>query len=240
MSFSIMRVLLLMNIALLSSAAVIPRFPGTGVKGDACTTDSDCALGCCGFKTGLCAGPLDAIAANAPEQGCGFGDAVANDNSAAAFHDFSATAAFEKAHPEVTVNTPDPTAPRNNNTDGPCTTDTDCALSCCGFKTGVCTDPLAALAGDGCGFGHQFLNNAAGLSISPQPAIIVNPTGNQLGPCASDSECAEGCCGFNVGLCVSTNSTADVVNSVGGCGFGNAEGRNPFSWVVCCARADRS
>ncbi|KAF2807116.1 uncharacterized protein BDZ99DRAFT_522748 [Mytilinidion resinicola] len=46
-----------------------------------CTSDADCANGCCGFNTGKCAG---AIVAQERDGGCGFGDASPNDNAAKA------------------------------------------------------------------------------------------------------------------------------------------------------------
>ncbi|KAJ3106189.1 hypothetical protein HDU97_006822 [Phlyctochytrium planicorne] len=45
---------------------------------DVCTSDDDCASGCCGFCTGKCAG---AIIALQRDGGCGFGDSKPNDNA---------------------------------------------------------------------------------------------------------------------------------------------------------------
>ncbi|KAL6708718.1 hypothetical protein ACN47E_002414 [Coniothyrium glycines] len=47
----------------------------------ACTSDADCAAGCCGFESGKCAGP---VVAQERDGGCGFGDAQPNDNAAKA------------------------------------------------------------------------------------------------------------------------------------------------------------
>lgn len=47
----------------------------------ACSSDADCAAGCCGFKSGKCAGP---VVAQERDGGCGFGDAQPNDNAAKA------------------------------------------------------------------------------------------------------------------------------------------------------------
>ncbi|EPE35238.1 hypothetical protein GLAREA_10935 [Glarea lozoyensis ATCC 20868] len=44
-----------------------------------CTSDADCAAGCCGFNTGKCAGP---IIAQERDGGCGRGQATPNDNAA--------------------------------------------------------------------------------------------------------------------------------------------------------------
>ncbi|KAF1829765.1 hypothetical protein BDW02DRAFT_573686 [Decorospora gaudefroyi] len=46
-----------------------------------CSSDADCAAGCCGFNSGKCAGP---VVAQERDGGCGFGDAQPNDNAAKA------------------------------------------------------------------------------------------------------------------------------------------------------------
>ncbi|KAH7355859.1 hypothetical protein BKA66DRAFT_446261 [Pyrenochaeta sp. MPI-SDFR-AT-0127] len=46
-----------------------------------CSSDADCAAGCCGFRSGKCAGP---VVAQERDGGCGFGDAQPNDNAAKA------------------------------------------------------------------------------------------------------------------------------------------------------------
>ncbi|KAF2854739.1 hypothetical protein T440DRAFT_475834 [Plenodomus tracheiphilus IPT5] len=46
-----------------------------------CTSDADCAAGCCAFNTGKCAGP---VIAQERDGGCGFGDLKPNDNAAKA------------------------------------------------------------------------------------------------------------------------------------------------------------
>jgi hypothetical protein len=53
--------------------------PGTQFITGACKSDADCASGCCGFNTGKCAGP---VVAQDRDGGCGFGDAVPNNNAA--------------------------------------------------------------------------------------------------------------------------------------------------------------
>jgi hypothetical protein len=80
-------------VALLASAAVIPRTPGNQFITGACAVDSDCAQGCCGFNTGKCAGPVIALERDG---GCGFGSGKANANAAKALGQFpGAVAAFE-------------------------------------------------------------------------------------------------------------------------------------------------
>ncbi|KAJ7889755.1 hypothetical protein B0H13DRAFT_1488364, partial [Mycena leptocephala] len=46
-----------------------------------CGGDSDCAEGCCGFNTGLCAGPVIVLTRNG---GCVFGIGIPNANAAIA------------------------------------------------------------------------------------------------------------------------------------------------------------
>ncbi|KAI8935828.1 hypothetical protein NX059_007345 [Plenodomus lindquistii] len=70
-------------------AAAPPAAAGTGAAAVAgtqfitgpCTSDADCAAGCCGFNSGKCAGP---VIAQERDGGCGFGDAQPNDNAAKA------------------------------------------------------------------------------------------------------------------------------------------------------------
>lgn len=53
--------------------------PGTQFITGACTSDADCASGCCGFNSGKCAG---AVIAQERDGGCGFGNATPNNNAA--------------------------------------------------------------------------------------------------------------------------------------------------------------
>lgn len=55
------------------------KAPGTQFITGPCAKDSECASGCCGFRTGKCAG---AIIALQRDGGCGRGNAKANDNAA--------------------------------------------------------------------------------------------------------------------------------------------------------------
>jgi hypothetical protein len=64
-----------------ASAAPAAKAPGTQFITGPCKSDADCAAGCCGFKSGKCAG---AVIAQERDGGCGFGDAQPNDNAAKA------------------------------------------------------------------------------------------------------------------------------------------------------------
>ncbi|KAH8731292.1 hypothetical protein GQ44DRAFT_604849 [Phaeosphaeriaceae sp. PMI808] len=64
-----------------AAPAAPAKAPGTQFITGPCTSDADCAAGCCGFKSGKCAG---AVVAQQRDGGCGFGDAQPNDNAAQA------------------------------------------------------------------------------------------------------------------------------------------------------------
>ena len=72
--------ILLPALTICLSVAFMVAAQGTFITDD-CTTDADCASGCCGFNSGKCAG---AIVAQGRDGGCGFGDAQPNDNAAQA------------------------------------------------------------------------------------------------------------------------------------------------------------
>jgi hypothetical protein len=62
-----------------TAASTPAKAPGTQFITGACTSDADCASGCCGFKTGKCAG---AVIAQERDGGCGFGNATPNNDAA--------------------------------------------------------------------------------------------------------------------------------------------------------------
>jgi hypothetical protein len=233
---------------------------GTQFITGACSSDADCASGCCGFRSGKCAGP---VIAQTRDGGCGFGDAQPNNNAAVAFFSSQGLAGTAPtpaaATADTTTPTADPASSANTNTGsapqagtqfitGPCTSDADCASSCCGFKSGKCAGPVIAQERDGgCGFGDAQPNNIAALAFfSSQSAAAAaaatpvaaaqaapassnkgpgNKAGTQFitGPCTSDADCASSCCGFKSGLCAGPviAQTRD-----GGCGFGDAQPNN--------------
>ncbi|KAL9115894.1 MAG: hypothetical protein Q9227_000262 [Pyrenula ochraceoflavens] len=154
---------------------------GTGTQfiTGACTSDADCASGCCGFNSGKCAG---AIVAQERDGGCGFGNAQPNDNAAQALRGSSAaspaaaaTAATAAAGDAVaatattaaeapattaataataaSTNFTNPTASGNGAgtqfITGVCTSDADCASGCCGFNSGKCAGAVVAQERDG-------------------------------------------------------------------------------------------
>ncbi|KAL8755355.1 MAG: hypothetical protein Q9199_003705 [Rusavskia elegans] len=66
-----------------------PAVAGTQFITGACTSDAQCSSGCCGFKSGKCAGP---IVAQERDGGCGFGNTTPNADAAIAL-------GFKKAAP---------------------------------------------------------------------------------------------------------------------------------------------
>ncbi|KIJ45969.1 hypothetical protein M422DRAFT_46306 [Sphaerobolus stellatus SS14] len=121
---------------------------------------------------------------------------------------------------------------------GVCASDADCASGCYGFRSGNCAGAVIAQTRDGgCGFGDAQPNNRAAVALlgpsAPGPSAAAsavvpcsnNPAGTQFitGVCASDADCASGCCGFKSGKCAGAviAQTRD-----GGCGFGDAQPNN--------------
>ncbi|EJF63606.1 hypothetical protein BD309DRAFT_195411 [Dichomitus squalens] len=173
-------------VSTVSSAPTTPApsvAPGSQFITGPCTSDADCASGCCGFNTGKCAG---AIVAQERDGGCGFGDAQPNDNAArklrgeapasssapvassssASAASVSSTAVVPSAS-SVAPTTPAPSvAPGSQFITGPCTSDADCASGCCGFKSGKCAGAIVAQERDGgCGFGDAQPNDNAARKL---------------------------------------------------------------------------
>lgn len=192
-----------------ASAAVNSNLPGAANVGNGagkqfitgqCKSDADCASGCCGFKSGLCAG---AVIAQTRDGGCGFGDASPNSNAAQALTG-GAGAGAGAAAPAATAATGASNGSsggnngNNNNNGGG------------GGNGGAATTPSPTQAA------------AASVDSSiPGAANVGNGAGKQFitGQCLSDADCASGCCGFKSGKCAGAiiAQTRD-----GGCGFGDA------------------
>ncbi|KAH8833169.1 hypothetical protein DL96DRAFT_1457952 [Flagelloscypha sp. PMI_526] len=155
-----------------------------------CTSDSDCAAGCCGFNTGKCAGPIVALQRDG---GCGFGDAQANDDAArklgftggitSASTDTSAnnSASSSSSQTTGTSSTGSGKAPGTQFITGPCASDSECASGrCCGFNTGKCAGAIIALQRDGgCGFGDAKANDNAAQKLGFTGGITSPSTGPQ-------------------------------------------------------------
>ncbi|KAJ6558656.1 hypothetical protein B0H10DRAFT_2446128 [Mycena sp. CBHHK59/15] len=219
---------LIVNFALTVAGSVVPRVPaGTQFITGACTSDADCASGCCGFNTGKCAG---AIVALQRDGGCGFG-ATPNDNAAQKLG-FTGGITSASTGPAGNNAAAAPAAPPGTQfITGACTSDADCASGCCGFRTGKCAGAIIALQRDGgCGFGSGTPNDNAAKALGFTGGITSRHVDDEeeeldaragtqfiTGPCASDGDCASGCCGFNTGKCA---GAIIALQRDGGCGFG--------------------
>jgi len=144
--------------------------PGTQFITGACGSDSDCASGCCGFRSGLCAG---AIIAQERDGGCGFGDAVPNNRAAVALgssetpnQNVPGATKAAAAPPAATANSGSGKPPGTQFITGQCGSDADCATSCCGFHSGKCAGAIVAQERDGgCGFGDAQPNDRAAQAL---------------------------------------------------------------------------
>jgi len=232
----------------LTNFALLVASQGNQFVTGPCTSDADCAEGCCAFNTGLCAGPV--VAQENADGGCGFGNPFPNNNAALALGFTEAApgvpgstgAAVAVPPPAATTTAAAPASTGKQFITGPCTSDADCAEGCCAFNTGLCAAPLVASepgVDGGCGFGDASPNNNALIAqgLAP-PATAVTTTaaavavtaaapvstGKQFitGACTSDADCAEGCCAFNTGKCAAP-LVASEPGVDGGCGFGDAQ-----------------
>ncbi|ERF73711.1 hypothetical protein EPUS_00965 [Endocarpon pusillum Z07020] len=163
---------LAMNLAFMVAAQ------GTQFITGECTSDADCASGCCGFNTGKCAG---AIVAQGRDGGCGFGDDAPNDTAAKALGfggsspangGGAAAPAGGAAAPATSSAAPaggSGKAPGTQFITGACASDAECASGCCGFNTGKCAGAIVAQGRDGgCGFGDAQPNDDAAQALRGQ------------------------------------------------------------------------
>ncbi|KAG9781957.1 hypothetical protein ABEF93_006236 [Exophiala dermatitidis] len=177
-------IFVLFNLALCNLA----QGAGTQFITGACTSDADCASGCCGFNSGKCAGP---VVAQERDGGCGFGDAQPNDNAARALTGGGGQSAASTAAATAvqsgsssssgsssgSASAPiDSSAPGAANVGtgsgtqfitGQCLSDADCASGCCGFNSGKCAGAIIAQTRDGgCGFGDAQPNDNAAQALT--------------------------------------------------------------------------
>lgn len=152
-----------------------------------CTSDADCASGCCGFNSGKCAG---AVVALERDGGCGFGSGTPNDDAARAlgftgqFNPGTGAGNGNNGGGNANAGTGNANMNAGNNANagnngggaaagtgagngaqfitGVCSSDADCASDCCGFNSGKCAGPVIAQERDGgCGFGDGTPNDRA-------------------------------------------------------------------------------
>lgn len=194
------------DLVLSLTVALLVLGQGTQFITGPCKSDADCASSCCGFNSGLCAGP---VIAQTRDGGCGFGNAQPNDLAAVAFFASQSAAGAGAAAPTpvAAAAAADPSSAgtaaasgSNGNVGtgsqfitGPCTSDADCASGCCGFNSGKCAGAIVAQERDGgCGFGDAQPNdNAAQILRGGQPtspagaAAPADPSATPATPASS-------------------------------------------------------
>jgi len=162
----------------------------------ACSVDSDCQQGCCGFSTGKCAGP--AVAQSNGSGGCGHGNSSPNCNVAAALKLSDCIAGAQNG------NLADPAV-----------------QTAAAFVAKLDNLPFTPSAGGAAPPAAAAPPPAAAAPQSvPQLAALQTSKKTVFEACASDSECQQGCCGFSSGKCA--GSDVAQTNGSGGCGHGNA------------------
>lgn len=165
---------------------------GTQFITGACTSDADCASGCCGFNSGKCAG---AVIAQERDGGCGFGDSSPNDNAAVAlgFTGVGASGTSSNSGASSGTSSGDTSSSSSSSSSagtssngagtqfitGACSSDADCASGCCGFNSGKCAGAIVAQERDGgCGFGDSSPNDDAAVALGFTGSA---PTGSSSG-----------------------------------------------------------
>ncbi|KAJ7036034.1 hypothetical protein C8F04DRAFT_1210147 [Mycena alexandri] len=158
----------------------------------ACSVDSDCQQGCCGFSTGKCAGP--AVAQSNGSGGCGHGNSSPNCNVAAALKLSDCIAgAVNGDLSDPGVQTAAAFVAQLDN------------LPFTPTSGGAAAPPAAAAP-------------APPAAAAPPAAQSTKLTVFET--CAADSACQQGCCGFSSGKCAGPDVAQ--TNGSGGCGHGNA------------------
>jgi len=160
----------------LSNLAFLVAGQGTNFITESCTSDAECASGCCGFVSGLCSGAIIAQQ-RASTGGCGFGTAQPNNNAALALGSTLAASGVPNAPASVTsaavsaATSTATTASTSSSEDnaagsenvgngkglqfitGQCLDNADCASACCvSGGGGTCSAVAVAAAKGGCGF----------------------------------------------------------------------------------------
>jgi len=248
---------LIVNLALLASASVLPRVPvGTQFITGPCQSDADCASDCCAFNTGKCAG---AVIAQSRDGGCGHGDPFPNNRAAIAIQGPNA----ERA-PGVPVAGQAPPPPAGGNGGGggggagsvvvkPGDT---CSAIAAASGTSVaaimsanpginagCTNLQVGqtlnVSGGGGGGGAAPAPAPAPASAPPSNGGSGKPPGTQFitGPCGSDADCNSGCCGFKSGKCAGAIISQE---RDGGCSFGNPTPNNDAAKKIAGPDAEKA
>ncbi|KAF7294368.1 hypothetical protein HMN09_01166100 [Mycena chlorophos] len=161
---------------------------------EACSSDSDCQQGCCGFSSGKCAGP--AVAQTNGSGGCGHGTAAPNCDVATLLGFGGDCIAGATAS-----NTQNPTV--------------QAAAAFAAQLDGIAFTPSVSS-----GSAAPAGNNAASSGAAPASAASQSSKSTVFEACSTDSDCQQGCCGFSSGKCA--GPAVAQTNGSGGCGHGTA------------------
>ncbi|EXJ76945.1 hypothetical protein A1O3_10102 [Capronia epimyces CBS 606.96] len=121
---------------------------------------------------------------------------------------------------------------------GPCTSDADCASSCCGFNSGKCAGPVVAQERDGgCGFGNAQPNDDAARALTGGQPAATSPATNTASAGANAASAPAG--NANTAGTTPTRSASTTVNSnlAGSANVGNGAGKQ-FITGQCLSDAD--
>jgi len=165
---------------------------------EACSSDSDCQQGCCGFSSGKCAGP--AVAQTNGSGGCGHGGSTPNCDVAALLG-FVATCTAGATH----TNGNDPTV--------------QAAAAFAAQLDGITTFVPSASASTDNSASSSGTSSVAGQSVA-QLAATQQSKSTVFETCSADSDCQQGCCGFSSGKCA--GPAVAQTNGSGGCGHGGS------------------
>ncbi|KAF7290887.1 hypothetical protein HMN09_01267100 [Mycena chlorophos] len=170
---------------------------------EACSSDSDCQQGCCGFSSGKCAGP--AVAQTNGSGGCGHGTAAPNCDVATLLG-FKADCIAGA----TSSNTQNPTV--------------QAAAAFAAQLDGIAFTPSVSGSGSSSKAAPATNNGASGSSSAgksvAQLAASQQSKSTVFEACSSDSDCQQGCCGFSSGKCA--GPAVAQTNGSGGCGHGTA------------------
>ncbi|KAJ7247197.1 hypothetical protein B0H12DRAFT_1235350 [Mycena haematopus] len=161
---------------------------------ETCATDGECQQGCCGFKTGKCAGPD--VAQTNGSGGCGHGRATPNCNVATLLGFKNCIAGA-----------------KNNNLH-------DVAIQQgAAFAAQLDNLPFKPSVGKRDNYGELEIARRAAPTVA-QLAAKQKSKKTVFETCATDGECQQGCCGFETGKCAGPDVAQ--TNGSGGCGHGRA------------------
>ncbi|KAJ7246104.1 hypothetical protein B0H12DRAFT_1021412 [Mycena haematopus] len=171
---------------------------------EACSADSACQQGCCGFASGKCAGPD--VAQTNGSGGCGHGNAAPNCDVATllGFKSSCISGAVQGNLQDNAVQAAAAFAAQLDNLP---------------FTPSAAAAPAAAAPAAAAPAAAAPPSSAAPPSIASLAAKQTSKL-TVFEACSADSACQQGCCGFSSGKCA--GPAVAQTNGSGGCGHGNA------------------